>query len=633
MMKNTTTLSSFCQGAEQILAVEAAVRKEPVDEVLAKKIAFWKTGMFRIVVMGEIKKGKSSFVNALLGVENLVPVCDEVATSTVYKICYGTKREYRVFFTKESGKPVQTISAEEVVAYGTEGGNPLNEKSVDFIQVLCPSPILKDGLVIIDTPGLGGIVKGHKKITYDYVPKSDAVFVVTESGSSPLGALEMSLIADLKKVTKHIYFVQTKSGTVSEDESNKRRERNLQILTTSAGFRQDEIKYFVVDSALKVAADEDKDCGVLTESGYDKVSAFVNQYIRPNVQRLILERAIAMIKPRVESLGQIMSDREKVFAVNTEEERNRLKEQIKTAQDQIEAWERDELPVLQDNFEQGLLDIQHKAGVLLDQCLPRRDFYNDLIGAVNAATSMDELKQIADSCNEKLPEFFTKVGNEIVSQVTKSVTEKVSTFLSHCMPKNETGTELIANVCNAQFVSAANIGGSLERFETNGFFEWGRNAVYGGFAGAAIAGVVGGAIGSVIPVVGTIIGSELGVAIAGLWGATKSIEVTNARNLEGAKNALSNSIGAWMSDNHRNLSSHVTSLFSNRRLKASSEVRAAIRNARKEMKRDLDTLTSKGKEHLDEVSREQTEFNMLKRRYINAVTLMGVMNNGAANVA
>ena len=632
-MKNTTTLSSFCQGAEQILAVEAAVRKEPVDEALTRKIAFWKTGMFRIVIMGEIKKGKSSFVNALLGVENLVPVCDDVATSTVYKICYGAKREYRVFFTKDSGKPVQTISAEEVAAYGTERGNPGNEKSVEFIQVLCPSPMLKDGLVIIDTPGLGGIVKGHKKITYDYVPKSDAVFVVTESGSSPLGALEMSLIEDLKKVTKHIYFVQTKSGTVSEDESNKRRERNLQILTTTAGFRQDEIKYFVVDSALKVAADEDKDCGILAESGYDKVSAFVNQYIRPNVQRLILERAITMIKPRVESLGQIMSDREKVFAANTEEERSRLKEQIKAAQDQIEAWERDELPVLQDNFEQGLLDIQHNAGDLLDQCLPQGAFYNELIGAVNAATSMDEVKQIADSCNEKLPEFFTKVGNEIVSQVTKGVTEKVSAFLSQCMPKSETGTELITSASNSQFVAAGNIGGSLERFETNGFFEWGRNAVYGGFAGAAIAGVVGGAIGSVIPVVGTIIGSELGVAIAGLWGATRSVQLANARNLEGAKNALSNSIGAWMSTNHRNLSSRFTTLFSNLRLKASSEVRAAIRDARKEMKRDLDTLASKGKEHLDEVSREQTEFNMLKGRYIKAVTLMGVMNNGVTNVA
>lgn len=632
-MNGTTTLNSFCQGVEQLLSVEAIIRDEPIDETMAKKVAFWKNGMFRIVVMGEIKKGKSSFVNALLGVDNLVPVCDDVATSTIYKICYGPKQEYRVFFTKESGRPMLTIDADEVVLYGTEAGNPDNEKSVDFIQVRCPSPMLKDGLVIIDTPGLGGIIKSHKRITYNYVPKADAVFLVTESGNSPLGALEMSLIADLKKVTKHIYFVQTKSGTVSEEESRKRRERNIQILMVSAGFRQDEVKYFVVDSVLKRFADEDKDRGILVESGFDKVATFVNQFIRSNVHRLILERAVTMVKPRIEFLGQILSDREKVFAVTTEEERNRLKEEIAAAQEQIEAWERDELPVLQDNFEQGLLDIQHDAGTVLDQCLPQGPFYNELIGVVNAATSMDEVKRISDRYNEKLPEFFTKVGNEIVVKVTEGVTEKVSAFLSHFMSKTETGTELTTFMPNSQFVVAKNIGGSLKRFETNGFFEWGRNAVYGGLSGVTIAAIVGGAIGSVIPVVGTIIGSELGVAIAGLWGATKSVQLANARNLEGAKNALSNSIATWMGANHRNLSSCFTSLFSNLRLKATSKVRAAIRDARKEMKRDLDTLSKKGKAHLDEISQEQAEFSLLKRRYIKALTLMGVMNGNAAKVA
>ena len=631
-MKNTTTLSSFCQGAEQILAVEAAVRKEPVDEVLSKKITFWKTGMFRIVVMGEIKKGKSSFVNALLGVENLVPVCDDVATSTVYKICYGAKREYRVFFTKDSGKPVQTISAEEVATYGTERGNPGNEKCVEFIQVLCPSPMLKDGLVIIDTPGLGGIVKGHKKITYDYVPKSDAVFVVTESGSSPLGALEMSLIEDLKKVTKHIYFVQTKSGTVSEDESNKRRERNLQILTTTAGFRQDEIKYFVVDSALKVAADEDKDCGILAESGYDKVSAFVNQYIRPNVQRLILERAITMMKPRVESLGQIMSDREKVFAANTEEERNRLKDQIKAAQDQIEVWERDELPVLQTAFEQGLLDVQHAASRELEKCLPQGNFYTQLVSAINNASSIDDIKQMAVTFNEKLPTYFEEIGRTVAEQVRKGITEKVHSFAAACSESVGVGEENLPRIHDA-YVVGSGVGGNLERFEMKGFYEVGRNCLYGGMAGGTIGGYIGGLLGSVIPGVGNAIGAAVGGWNGSLWGAKKNLDIVEKHNLDSAKSSLIAEIGMWMNTNFRNLSSQFNSLFSDLRLKASSEVRTMIRKVQKEMKRDLDTLASKGKEHLDEVSREHAEFNMLKGRYIKAVTLMGVMNNSGANVA
>ena len=151
--------------------------------------------------------------------------------------------------------------------------------------------------------------------------------------------------------------------------------------------------------------------------------------------------------------------------------------------------------------------------------------------------------------------------------------------------------------------------------------------------GAAIAAFVGSAIGSVVPVVGTVVGSQLGMAVGSLLMASNRISETVEHNTQGAKQSLIMDISAWMNVNYKNLLTHLNSTFSEIRLKASSEIRAIIRNMQKEMKRDLDTLASKGKEHLEEVSREQTEFNMLKGRYINAVTLMGVMNNGAANVA
>ena len=48
-------------------------------------------GIFRLVVMGEIKKGKSSFINALLGEPNLLPTASDVATSTVFKLIYRRK--------------------------------------------------------------------------------------------------------------------------------------------------------------------------------------------------------------------------------------------------------------------------------------------------------------------------------------------------------------------------------------------------------------------------------------------------------------------------------------------------------------------------------------------------------------
>lgn len=55
-------------------------------------------GLFRLVVMGEIKKGKSSFINALIGEADLLPTSSDVATSAVFKVIHGPSRKYKVFF-------------------------------------------------------------------------------------------------------------------------------------------------------------------------------------------------------------------------------------------------------------------------------------------------------------------------------------------------------------------------------------------------------------------------------------------------------------------------------------------------------------------------------------------------------
>ena len=167
---NIPNLQEFCKGMVLLADIETRVFNTPLDEGFLDKVKTWALGLCRLVVMGEVKKGKSSLINALLGVRDLVPVSTDVATSTIYKICYGNQLAYKVFFTRESKKESCIITKEQLESFGTETGNPGNEKQVDFIQVFVPSPFLKEGLVIIDTPGLGGLYKQHKRITYEYVP-------------------------------------------------------------------------------------------------------------------------------------------------------------------------------------------------------------------------------------------------------------------------------------------------------------------------------------------------------------------------------------------------------------------------------------------------------------------------------
>ncbi|MEZ5430227.1 MAG: dynamin family protein [Verrucomicrobiales bacterium] len=145
----------------------------PNDDLFAAQTMKVSLGLFSLVVMGEVKKGKSTFVNALTGIRKLVPEFDDVATSTVFKIHRGRDLRYRVYFQDGSGQdenPKVIRAPETVEDYGTEKGNPGNQKKVDFIAVEAPAPILGQGLVIVDTPGVGGLIKEHKAITFRHAP-------------------------------------------------------------------------------------------------------------------------------------------------------------------------------------------------------------------------------------------------------------------------------------------------------------------------------------------------------------------------------------------------------------------------------------------------------------------------------
>ena len=171
-----------------------------------------KRGIFRLVVMGEIKKGKSSFINALLGENDLLPTASDIATSTVYQIIYGPEKKIKIFFKPDidtNNRPdTLEISENQLPDYGTENGNPDNLKNVDYIAVELPNELLKSGLIIVDTPGVGGLFRKHKEITWRYAPNADAVFFVLDSVEAVISRDEISFLKDLTdKMTKNIYFV------------------------------------------------------------------------------------------------------------------------------------------------------------------------------------------------------------------------------------------------------------------------------------------------------------------------------------------------------------------------------------------------------------------------------------------
>ena len=105
---------------------------------------------FMFVIVGEVKAGKSSFINAILATgREIAKVAPQPMTDTIQQLVYGEEE--------------RTIEL-----------NPFLKK------IVLPVEILKE-IAIVDTPGTNTIVEHHQEITERFIPAADLIVFVFEA--------------------------------------------------------------------------------------------------------------------------------------------------------------------------------------------------------------------------------------------------------------------------------------------------------------------------------------------------------------------------------------------------------------------------------------------------------------------
>ena len=161
-----------------------------------------------VCVVGEFKQGKSSLVNALLG-QQVCPVDDDLATSAITLVRYA-EQPGAIVRRREDGKALDDpIPVTDLQQWVSESGNPRNLKGVERVEVTVPSPFLKQGLVIVDTPGMGGLGAGHAAATLSFLPFADGLIFVSDA-SAELSAPELEFLRRAIELCPTVLFAQTK---------------------------------------------------------------------------------------------------------------------------------------------------------------------------------------------------------------------------------------------------------------------------------------------------------------------------------------------------------------------------------------------------------------------------------------
>ncbi len=161
-----------------------------------------------ICVVGEFKQGKSSLVNALLG-SDVCPVDDDLATSAITLVRFGEEASAVVRRKVGDEQVAERVPVDELSQWCSERGNPGNVKGVQRVELAVPSAMLKQGLMIVDTPGMGGLGAGHAAATLSFLPFADGLLLVSDA-SAELSAPEVEFMRRALELCPTVLFAQTK---------------------------------------------------------------------------------------------------------------------------------------------------------------------------------------------------------------------------------------------------------------------------------------------------------------------------------------------------------------------------------------------------------------------------------------
>ena len=135
---------------------------------------------FEVALFGRVSSGKSSLLNALLRTD-VLPVGINPITAVPTKLRYGTTLKAAVSYG--DGRSA-LVSIEELGHLVTEQGNPGNLKNVVGALVEVPSSRLKEGILLVDTPGLGSLAKRGVRETLAYLPSCDLALLLIDAGAT-----------------------------------------------------------------------------------------------------------------------------------------------------------------------------------------------------------------------------------------------------------------------------------------------------------------------------------------------------------------------------------------------------------------------------------------------------------------
>lgn len=526
-------------------------------ETIQEHLNAFKERQLTIVVAGEARRGKSSLLNALLNEKDYIfPVDVNVCTNVVTIVQYGETEEITLYIEDGSAEGYKTerIPRQRIADYVSEKGNPNNYKKVKMLKASIPNELLKEGIVFVDTPGVGSLNIEHAETTYSFLPNADLLLFVTDADSG-MTESEVEFLKRGYGYCRNIIFPLTKMDlnanyTTIADDNRKKIAAALQL-------DEETVDIVPVSSMAKLRYLERGNESLYINSNYKTLEKTIWSAISAHKNDVLLTPFIAAVQQELVGLTESIAAQYQTLGQEVSGELvERLNQQIcelELLQDTGVDW-RNELNLffsalqnkvasLQQDAVQGAKELLEERVGMLDVKLCKQENYSCLLSEIN--------------------DIFTRSLLNIRDTISEEVGEK-NASLQEQMALNVDGYDTILAKLNFTPDADTEITFPKKTF-SNRLVGKGRNITMNVMGATIIGKILGGAIGFCFggPVgmgTGVAIGGSAGMLLGGTKGCLEAFEKHDQMDLNTVNKFIAGHISNSAATISRNISTALTEI-------------------------------------------------------------------------
>lgn len=283
-----------------------------------------KTPECYVAILGTQGSGKSSLLNALLFGDEVLPVEVEETTCipTLIRRVYANEQRSAEIHYLDGHSESMPLSREFLEKIVDNRYNPGNLMQAEYVVCKHNSPLLQEGFVFVDLPGVGSITEKNEQATINFLKQTNiGIFMLRTV--PPITNSEAGFIRIAWPMVQQSVFVQNLWARETEKELQEGMEHNEKVLHTIAEEKQTKPpkEIIAVNVALACQGVFKNNSEYTTQSGLDNLKETLRRYAQHSVLQLFyyqtaqyFARLLKRAQDRLEErLAMLRSDQEELL--------------------------------------------------------------------------------------------------------------------------------------------------------------------------------------------------------------------------------------------------------------------------------------------------------------------------------